>query len=373
LLRTSARGTGMTPRQSTRLWIVTIMLGGSLVYGAVRLSTAQFREGPRLALLQTNFEQRYKMGGDPLEILERISHLVQRAAAAQPPPDLIVWPETAYPYPFISIDQATSSEVLSKQVGHLPYPRTIPDWLDQKEKVAEHLHSMADALRIPMLVGILYYDHRPESLSKYNSALLLEPTARLIRAYHKIHLVPFGEFIPFLETLPWLKIFTPYRDGYVPTLTFGRDAVTIPLGPYRMAIAICFEDTVPHVIRRFFKETPDGRQPDMLVNMSNDGWFHGSSELDMHLAVSVFRTIEHRVPLVRAVNTGISALIDGNGEIRDTLPRLTESVLSISIPLDDRSSLYTLWGDWLGLSCLAVTIGLVPMGFFRERLARIAR
>jgi apolipoprotein N-acyltransferase len=373
LLRTSARGTRMTPRQTARLWIVTVLLGGSLVYGAVRLSTAQFREGPRLALLQTNFEQRYKMGGDPLEILERITHLVQRAAAAQPRPDLIVWPETAYPYPFIAIDQATSSELLTKQVGRLPYPRTVPDWLDQKEKVAEHLHSMVDALNIPMLVGILYYDHRPESLSKYNSALLLEPTARLIRAYHKIHLVPFGEFIPFLETLPWLKIFTPYRDGYVPTLTFGRDAATIPLGSYRMAVAICFEDTVPHVIRRFFKETPDGRQPDILVNISNDGWFHGSSELDMHLAVSVFRTIEHRVPLVRAVNTGISALIDGNGEIRDTLPRLTESVLSVSIPLDDRSSLYTLWGDWLGLSCLAVTIGLVPMGFLRGRVAKLAR
>ena len=67
----------------------------------------------------------------------------------------------------------------------------------------------------------------------------------------------------------------------------------------------------------------------MLVNLSNDGWFHGSSELDMHLAVSVFRTIEHRVPLARAVNTGISALIDGNGEIRDTLPRLTETVLTV--------------------------------------------
>ena len=88
----------------------------------------------------------------------------------------------------------------------------------------------------------------------------------------------------------------------------------------------------------------------------------------MHLAVSVFRTVEHRVPLARAVNTGISALIDGNGEIRDALPRQTESVLNVSIPLDDRTSTYTVLGDWLGLSCLAVTIGLVPMGYLRPRL-----
>jgi apolipoprotein N-acyltransferase len=218
-----------------------------------------------------------------------------------------------------------------------------------------------------MLVGTLYYDHRPDSFSKFNSAVLFEPLSRTIRSYHKIHLVPFGEFIPFLDALPWLTVFTPYRDGYVPTLTFGREPVTLPLGPYRMAVAICFEDTVPHVIRRFFTESPDGRQPDMLINMSNDGWFQGSAELDMHLAVSVFRTIEHRVPLARAVNTGISALIDGNGEIRDTLPRLTESVLSVTVPLDDRTSLYTRVGDWLGISCLAVTIGLVPMGLLRGR------
>ena len=134
-------------------------------------------------------------------------------------------------------------------------------------------------------------------------------------------------------------------------MTFGHEPVSLPLGSYRLAVAICFEDTVPHVVRRFFREPADGRQPDMLINMSNDGWFQGSSELDMHLAVSVFRTIEHRVPLARAVNTGISALIDGNGEIRETLPRLTESVLSVTVPLDDRTSLYTRLAT--GWACLA--------------------
>jgi apolipoprotein N-acyltransferase len=218
-----------------------------------------------------------------------------------------------------------------------------------------------------MLVGAILYDHRPDRLSKYNAALLFEPLVRAVQAYNKIHLVPFGEFVPFLDSMPWLTVFTPYRNGYVPTLTFGKDPLILALGAYRLAIGICFEDTVPHVIRRFFHEAGNGRQPDMLINISNDGWFHGSSELDMHLAVSVFRTIEHRVPLARAVNTGISALIDGNGEIRDTLPRLTENVLNVNVPLDDRTSLYTNWGDWLGTSCLAVTIGLVPLGIMRRK------
>ena len=215
---------------------------------------------------------------------------------------------------------------------------TAADWIDKKQKVAEYLHDLTDRAGVPMLVGAILYDHRPGGYSKYNAAILFEPLVRSVQAYNKIHLVPFGEFIPLLDTLPWLTIFTPYRNGYVPSLNFGKDPLILSLGPYRMAIGICFEDTVPHVIRRFFRESESGRQPDMLINLSNDGWFHGSTELDMHLAVSVFRTIEHRVPLARAVNTGISALIDGNGEIRDTLPRLTESVLSVTVPLDDRTS-----------------------------------
>jgi apolipoprotein N-acyltransferase len=366
LLRRTARGPRLTFRQAIRLWTVALLAGACLAYGAYRLSSARFREGPKVALLQTNFEQRYKMAGDPVAMLERIQNLVARALSARERPDLIVWPETSYPYGFIATDPAATTSTLARQASQISADMKLAEWLEKRDKVAEHLHALTDSAGVPMLVGAIYYDHRPDGMSKFNSAVLFEPTARAVRAYHKIHLVPFGEFIPFLESLPWLTVFTPYRNGYIPTLNFGHEPLTLPLGPHRLAVAICFEDTVPHLVRRFFAETPDGRQPDVLINMSNDGWFHGSSELDMHLAVSVFRTIEHRVPLARAVNTGISALIDGNGEIRDTLPRLTESVLSVTIPLDDRTSLYTLCGDWLGLSCLAVTIGLVPMGMLRR-------
>jgi apolipoprotein N-acyltransferase len=347
-------------------------VAGTLVYGAYRLSTAQFRNGPKLALLQTNFPQRYKMGGDPLQLLQRIERLIARAVEVVPLPDLVVWPETAFPYGYIATEAGLPPAELKRQVELVNDQFSTAEWLEKQEKVAEHLHGLTDAMGVPMLVGSTYYDHRKDTFSKYNSAILFEPMARAIRAYHKIHLVPFGEYIPFLNTLPWLTVFTPYRKGYVPTLSFGRDPLPLALGPYRMAIAICFEDTVPHVIRRFFREAADGRQPDLLVNLSNDGWFQGSAELDMHLAVSVFRTIEHRVPLARAANTGISALIDGNGEIRDVLPRLTEAVLSVSVPLDDRTSNYTVLGDWVGISCLAVTIGLLPMGVVRRRMRRSA-
>ena len=181
-----------------------------------------------------------------------------------------------------------------------------------------------------------------------------------------MHLVPFGEYFPLIESLPWLKALTPYRGEKVQSLSFGRKPICLPLGPYRLAVSICFEDTLPHVIRRFFAEAENGQHPDVLINLSNDGWFRGSAELDMHLAIAAFRAVEHRAPLARAVNTGLSALIDGNGEIRETLPKDTKGVLSVTVPIDDRTSCYSRWGDWLGLSCLAVTIGLVPVGLVRK-------
>jgi apolipoprotein N-acyltransferase len=150
-------------------------------------------------------------------------------------------------------------------------------------------------------------------------------------------------------------VLTPYRGETIPSLAFGQVPRWFDVNGYRLATAICFEDTVPQVTRRFFAEAPDGRKPDLLLNLSNDGWFKWSEELEMHLAVSVFRAVENRVPLARAVNTGISALIDGNGHIQARLPKNTQQVLVGVAMLDDRVALYTFWGDWLGQACLALT------------------
>jgi apolipoprotein N-acyltransferase len=139
----------------------------------------------------------------------------------------------------------------------------------------------------------------------------------------------------------------------VPSLSFGHDPRSLRLGNYVLAVTICFEDTVPQVVARFFPNDGKVGEPDVLINLSNDGWFHGSAELDMHLAIGVFRAVEHRVPLARAVNTGLTALIDGNGELRAALPKESDGVLSVTVPLDNRGSPYSRLGDWLGLSCPA--------------------
>jgi apolipoprotein N-acyltransferase len=351
----------LTPGQSARLWAMTILMGTTLCYGAYRVSTARFRPGPRVGLLQSNLEQSHKFHRDPFKVRTEFQNLISRALGHGQKPDLIVWPETSYPFGFIMTAPRLERAALKKQVASITDAMTPDEWIDKQKAIVEDLRVMTAEFGVPMLVGSAVYDHQPDRLHRYNTAILFEPSAPDYVYYHKMHLVPFGEFIPLIDTLPWLAALTPYRDK-IPDLSFGRDPRIFAIGPYRFAAAICFEDTIPHVIGRFFRGADQAQQPDLLINLSNDGWFQGSSELDMHLAIGVFRAIEHRVPLARAVNTGFSALVDGNGEIRSRLPKNVEDEVVVQVPLDDRTSWYSRWGDWLGLSCLAVTIGWIPMG-----------
>jgi apolipoprotein N-acyltransferase len=368
LLSRTKAGPRLTARQNIRLCLVTILLGTTLCYGVFRVSTAEFHDGPRLALLQSNIEQSHKTFGDPFKNLADFEKLVERALSRKERPDLIVWPETAYPFGFITVNPAVDAKSLENQVRSIPAkkPILVSEWLEKQKDVTEHLHRWTDRIKVPMLVGTGLYDHQPGILNHYNSAILFEPSLRTLSFYHKMHLVPFGEYIPFIQTLPCLTYLTPYRGDKPPSLSFGTEPRSLVLGPYRLAVTICFEDTIPQVIGRFFNAVQDGHPPDVLINLSNDGWFHNSSELDMHLAIAVFRAVEHRVPLVRAVNTGLSAMVDGNGEIRAVLPKEIDDVLSVTVPLDDRTSFYSRWGDWLGLSCVAITIGLMPIGIVRK-------
>ena len=172
------------------------------------------------------------------------------------------------------------------------------------EQIATDLRNWTDRAGVPMLVGTIRYDHLRGSedrgatgLKRFNAAILFEPGRRALHFYHKMHLVPFGEYFPLIESLPWLRALTPYRGEKLHSLSTGSEPVSLPLGPYRLAVSICFEDTIPHVIRQSFAQPDAALQPDVLINLSNDGWFHGSAELDMHLAIGVFRAIENRVPL----------------------------------------------------------------------------
>jgi apolipoprotein N-acyltransferase len=373
LLRPTPRGPRLTRPIAIRIGSLAVALAATVGYGLYRLNTARFEPGPRVALLQTNFMQRSdsKKRKKAEEILGIYKTLIEKAMKAAPRPDLLVWTETSYPYGFVAIDPQLSADEFARQIRDYDPEGTPAAWATKRSDIAAQLHGWTDAIGIPMMVGSTTYDFRRGGLNRYNSAILFEPEKTTIQSYHKLHLVPFGEYVPLLQTFPWLTALTPYRNGFIPSLAFGGVPAWFREGRYKYATAICFEDTVPQVTRRLFAEVDDGRSPDVLLNLSNDGWFvyeddkdeiHSSSEHEMHLAGSVFRAVEHRVPLARAANTGISAVIDGNGRVVAALPGAKEDVLVADVPLDPRTGLYTSWGDWVGLSCLAITIGLIPLG-----------
>ncbi len=348
------------------LMIVLGLMAGSVIYGTVRLSTARFRPGPRLALLQTDFPQVLKNGTSIEAILTTLNRLVHKALDQSPRPDLIVWPETSYPIGIVQIDPALSVSRFTQLIHQLDPDSTPMNWRDRQEAGLMGLKTLTEEGGVPMLVGTATYDFRTSGLARYNSAVLFEPGRPALVSYHKQALVPFGEYIPFVESMPWLLKLTPYTDGYVPSLSPGSGPVLVKSQGVRYAPIICFEDTIPQVVRAYFDPRRTS-QPDVLTNLTNDGWFRGTAEHRTHLAISVFRCVETRRPMVRAVNTGISALIDGNGRILDTLARETSGVLQIQVPLDDRRSLYAITGDWLPLLCLVSTILLFPLGIFSQR------
>jgi apolipoprotein N-acyltransferase len=166
----------------------------------------------------------------------------------------------------------------------------------------------------------------------------------------------------------------------MPSLDPGPGPSTLNLGPWRFGTPICFEDSVPHVARRL-AAAPNGHPTDVLLNLSNDGWFRGTAAHQLHLASSILRAVELRMPVARSVNTGTSALIDGNGTVlasldppaRDAPPNAAEGVLTVEVPLDPRTSFYMRTGDWLPIACLALCLGSVPIALglaLRDRRRR---
>jgi apolipoprotein N-acyltransferase len=154
-------------------------------------------------------------------------------------------------------------------------------------------------------------------------------------------------------------------------LTAGTTPRAFSVGSVRVAPTICFENTVPHLMRRQVQQLQaSGQRPDILVTVTNDGWFWGSSLLDVHLACGVMRAIELRRPLLIAANTGFSAWIDPRGSLKAKGPRRAEAVLHADVPVADLpDSVYLRGGDWFAGICLLLTLsGLVParrMGFSR--------
>ncbi len=207
----------------------------------------------------------------------------------------------------------------------------------------------------------------------FNSAVLL-PNTETSWAYLKVHCVPFGEYIPLLSWFPFFESLSPIGPG----LSAGEHPVIIPIDTaagtsLEMLPSICFESTVPHLIRSQMDYWDDskfgigGARIDYLVNLTDDGWFFGTSCLDFHLACNVFRAIENRRPMIVAANTGFSAEIDCCGRIVQQGARRGESILAVELVKGSRRyTFYRYHGDigWM-LAGVFTGLCLLTAMFFR--------
>ncbi len=296
-----------------------------LAYGRLRLaavegagSTASIRVG----LIQANVEQASKWD-DRLqdEILAR--HMELSREAADRGARLVVWPEASLPFVFDSDDRS----------------RVLVDF--------------AAGRGTDMLVGAPGYGRRGgRPPMAYNEAWHISGEGRVSEPYDKIQLVPFGEYVPFGPLLAWV-------DRAVEVVgTFGRGTERVVFaGPEadfaggrrraRFSALICYEAIFPALVRDFVRGGAD-----FLVNISNDAWYGPTAAPHQHLAMAALRAVEHRMPLLRATNTGVSAVVAPTGRVLSASPLFETAVVVETVTVPEIASVYTAVGDLFVYLCL---------------------
>lgn len=272
------------------------------------------------------------------------------ACREHPNLDLVVWPESVF--------TANSPDYLGGDPRHPELRKRRAEFEDKAAWLARDVNGGRDLPRgargVWLLVGTVTVDLNGSAPREHNSALLINPQGEVVARYYKNHLVMFGEYIPGGDWLPWLYRVTPMPSG----MAAGSGPESIELNGVRLSPSICFESMVPQLIRGQQRRlAAEGRAPDVLVNVTNDGWFWGSSILDMHFQAAQLRTVEHRRPLLVAANTGLSGWVDAAGRVQARGAARRPAVIAAVVEPSDLTTLYQRWGDAPALACLIVGIG----------------
>ena len=366
---------------TSRRWfavVCTVFLAGLVVtYGFLRVRPmGAGMRGPSIMALQTNIPQSNKVRWtieeqqrDFISFRDATYAAVRSAVGDDQAVDLVIWPETMLPGPGFDAGSMAALEA----GGYWPGRRFAVAALDLTDAIGTSmLFGTSTIVGLREADGELVWDQR------YNSMVLLEPVvskdagdelpASPPLRYDKVFLTPFGETMPYISAWPWLQtqMLAFGARGMTFDLDAGTQMVRFPVewvdqnGEDQSTFfgtPICFEDTVPLLCRDLVWS--DGRKvAGFLVNASNDGWFGDSDGIRrMHLLAARFRAIENRVPMIRAVNTGISCEIDSSGRVLNPLlPRQTEMFGPRVIRLDDRWTLFSVIGQWPGRSILAILV-----------------
>lgn len=333
------------------------LLGALAAHGAVRMaSVARASEGlptAKVALINHAIGPHERWDAkNHARILERLRQLTREAEAAGAA--LTVWPEAAYPYPVDREAWSLSAGAPAKAAARAPRGRQA---------------IVGGGVRGPVLAGLITRD-KPQAVapgvvetSSYNSATLVLPDGTMQPPQDKLHLLWFGETVPGGNHLPWLRRMFQKSGGLMPgeaarALTLAGQPDGAPA--LRMGVLNCYEDTLPGVGRRIATELA----PNLLVNVTNDAWFTGSAEPELHARLAVLRAIELRRDLVRAVNLGVASWVDAGGVVRARDERADAGVLHVSPAIREAPpTVYARFGDApLAVALLLACAGCAAAG-----------
>ncbi len=282
----------------------------------------------RVSVVQGNIPQDQKWDTKVRNIIfEKYKRLT--LMGANDASDLVVWPETAF-----------------------------PGFLEDEPVMAAHLRSTVRQSKTPVLVGAPTLGNlEGGGLRFYNSVILFGPNGEEGQRYSKLHLVPFGEYVPFEPLLGFIRHFVHighFSPGREKTIFVVRPRAPQNYVTARFAALICYEDIFPGQPRDFVRLGAD-----FLVNVTNDAWFGKTSAPYQHAQGSVFRAVENRVPVVRATNTGLSCFIAPTGEVTASVEDRGQEIMvtghkTQGLYLRKAVSVYNRFGDWFLLVCAAL-------------------
>ncbi|HXY62616.1 MAG TPA: apolipoprotein N-acyltransferase, partial [Nitrospirota bacterium] len=262
------------------------------------------------------------------EVLAVYTRLTQEALKQHP--DIVIWPETATPFYFN---------------GEAP----------RDSALREDLTAFVKQNGVPLLFGSPTYEIRPGRVVYLrNSAFLIMTDGTVGAVYHKLHLVPFGEYVPLKRFL----FFVEKMVQAIGDFESGNDYTVMTISPHgpghagevKLSTAICYEIIFPDLIRRFVD-----RGACIITTITNDAWFGRTAAPYQHFSMAVFRAVENRVPVARAANTGVSGFIDAQGSILDTSAIFTTAQVTRSISLGSTKTFYTKYGDVFSYLCVLIS------------------
>jgi apolipoprotein N-acyltransferase len=325
------------------------VLAAVVLYGTVRMHQvdAAIAAAPRLeiGLVQPNFAYSVTADESRTEILRQLTALQEQSRRLQRNgAQLLLWSEGSFP---VAVPRDFSED----------FPSDSPIQIRR-------------GFDVPTIIGAGMYDAATDDA--FNSAILLDPDGRVGGHYDKVQLLAFGEYIPGIEAFPWLRKFLPegagrFTPGSGPGILNFRGSAG---QAWRLAPLICYEDILPEFVRRVGQT-----RPNLLVNLTSDAWFGADSEPWEHLALSVFAGVELRVSMVRAVNSGVSALIDANGRVvRKTYaddpyrqPRPSDGVVVSTPIMSSAPTIYARVGNLFAYLCLASCLLALGISWYRGR------